>query len=67
MLVTLLGMITEVRLLHLEKAKSPMDVALLGMLTEVRLEQLENTELLMDVIPLGMTRSFISFPFTNKR
>ena len=35
--VTLLGIVTDVRLLHLEKAALPMDVTLLGMLTDVRL------------------------------
>ncbi len=38
--VTLLGMVTEVRLEQLEKAELPMEVTLLGMVTEVRLEQL---------------------------
>jgi hypothetical protein len=37
MTVTLLGMVTEVRLLHHSKASLPMDVTLLGMVTEVRL------------------------------
>ena len=39
MLVTLLGMVTEVRLLQPEKAKLLMRVRLLGMVTEVRLLQ----------------------------
>jgi len=34
--VTLLGMVTEVRPVQLEKAHSPIDVTLLGMVTEVR-------------------------------
>ncbi len=36
MLVTLLGMVTEVRPLQPEKAQFPMLVTLLGMVTEVR-------------------------------
>ena len=36
MLVTLLGIVTEVRLLQLEKALQPMLVTLLGIVTEVR-------------------------------
>ena len=37
MLVTELGMVTEVKLLHSEKAKLPMLVTELGMATEIRL------------------------------
>ena len=36
MLVTLLGMVTEVRLLHSINARFPMLVTLLGMVMEVR-------------------------------
>ena len=39
MLVTLLGMVTEVKLLQPEKALSLMVVTLLGMVTEVKLLQ----------------------------
>ena len=39
MLVTLLGMVMDVRPLHSENAPSPMLVTLLGMVTEVRLLQ----------------------------
>ena len=39
MLVTLLPIVTEVRLLQLEKAEFPMLVTLLGMVTEVKLLQ----------------------------
>ena len=39
MLVTLLGMVMEVREEQLEKAQSPMLVTLLGIVTEVREEQ----------------------------
>ena len=51
--VTLLGMVTEVRLQY-AKACSPMLVTLLGMVTEVRL-QLRNALSPMDVTLLGMT------------
>ena len=40
MLVTLLGMVTLIRLPHLQKAQSPMLVTLLGMVTLIRLPQL---------------------------
>ena len=36
-LVTLLGIVTEVRLLHLQNAEFPMLVTLLGMVMKVRL------------------------------
>ena len=39
MLVTLLGIVTEVRPLQPEKARSPMLVTLLGIVTEVRLQE----------------------------
>ena len=54
MYVTLLGMVTEVRLEQLEKARFAMDVTLLGMVTEVRLEQPEKAKLPMYVTLLGM-------------
>ena len=41
MFVTLLGIITDIRLRQLRKAASPMLVTLLGMVTEVRLLQPE--------------------------
>ena len=44
MLVTLLGMVTEVRPEQYENAELPMLVTLLGMVTEVRPEQLENAQ-----------------------
>ena len=52
--VTLLGMVTEVRLEQSEKALPPMSVTLLGMVTEVRLEQSEKALPPMSVTLLGM-------------
>ena len=43
MLVTLLPIVTEVKLLQPEKARLPMLVTLLGIVTEVKLLQPENT------------------------
>ena len=40
MLVTLLGMITDVKLLQPENAELPIEVTPFGIVTEVRLEQL---------------------------
>jgi hypothetical protein len=54
MLVTLLGMVTDVRLLQPEKAPDSMLVTLLGMVTDVRLLQPEKAELPMLVTLLGM-------------
>ena len=42
MLVTLLGIVMDVRAEQSEKAELPILVTLLGMVTEVSLEQLEN-------------------------
>ena len=53
MLVTLLGMVMEVRLVHQENASSPMLVTLLGMVMEVILQS-ENAEIPMLVTLLGM-------------
>jgi hypothetical protein len=39
--VTLLGIVTEVRLLQSLKAANPIDVTLLGIVTEVRLLHIE--------------------------
>jgi len=44
MLVTLLGIVIEVRLVQPENAESLMFVTLLGMVIEVRLVQSENAE-----------------------
>ena len=41
MLVTLLGMVTEVKLVQSAKANRPMLVTLVGMLTEVKLLQFQ--------------------------
>ena len=41
MVVTLFGMVIEVRLLHLKKAELPIVVTLFGMVIEVSPEQLE--------------------------
>ena len=58
MVVTLLGIVTEVKLLQLVKAKSPMLVTLLPIVTEVRLLQLWKASYPMLVTLLGMvTRS----------
>ena len=54
MLFTLLGMVTEVRPRHIEKALLPMLVTLLGMVTEVRPEQPSNAYSPMLVTLLGM-------------
>jgi membrane-associated HD superfamily phosphohydrolase len=54
MLVTLLGMVTEVKLLQLLNALSPMLVTLLGMVTEVKFQQLSNAHAPMLVTLLGM-------------
>ena len=54
MLVTLLGMVTLVRLVQPENAQSPMLVTLLGMVTLVRLVQSANAQSPMLVTLLGM-------------
>lgn len=43
MLVTLLGMVTELRLMQLENARFPKLITLFGMVTEVMELQSENT------------------------
>ena len=42
--VTLFGIVTEVRLLQLKKARLPMEITLLGMMTEVRPVQPEKAD-----------------------
>jgi hypothetical protein len=54
MLVTLLGIVTEVKLLQPEKAPFPMFVTLLGIVTEVKPLQPEKAPPAMDSIPSGM-------------
>ena len=54
MLVTLLGMVTEVKRLQSSKAPSPMLVTLLGIVTEVKLLQYAKVLLPMLVTLLGM-------------
>ncbi len=52
--VTELGMVTDVRLVQLENAYSPMEVTELGMVTDVMALQLENAPPPMEVTQLGM-------------
>ena len=59
MVVTLFGMVTEVRLVQVEKASFPMVVTLLGMVTEVRLLQPEKATFPMLVTLFGMVTDFI--------
>ena len=66
MLVTLDGMVIEVRPLQLWKVWSPMLVTLSGMVTEVRPEQPEKVKGPMEVRPSGITKSFTSSPFIYK-
>ena len=54
MLVTLLGIVTEVNLLQLEKAEFPMLVTLLGIVIEVKLLQPEKAYCPMLVTLLGI-------------
>src|SRR2546426_664240 len=54
MLVTLLGIVTLVRLVQRENAWDPMMVTLLGIVTLVRLVQAENAKLPMLVTLLGI-------------
>ena len=54
MLVTLLGIVTEVKPLQPEKADSPILVTLLGIVTEVKLVQPEKALPAMDSIPSGI-------------
>ena len=54
MLVTLLGIVTLVRLVQPENAQSPMLVTLLGIVTLVRLVQSENAASPMLVTLLGI-------------
>ena len=56
MLVTLLPIVTLVRLVQSENAESPMLVTLLGIVTLVRLEQPENAEspMLVTLLPIVM-------------
>ena len=66
MLVTLLGIVTEVKPLQPEKAEDPMLVTLLGIVTEVKPEQPEKALCPMLVTLLGITKSFTSSPFKYK-
>ena len=54
MLVTLLGIVTEVKPVQLVKAPSPMLVTLLGIVTEVKLLQPMKAPPAIDSIPSGM-------------
>ena len=58
-LVTLLGIITEVKLLQFWKADSPMLVTLLGMVIDVKLVQFWNAFFPILVTLLGMVKSVI--------
>ena len=60
MLVTLLGMMTEVRRVQLLKAELPIFVTLLGMVMEDRFVNLANAKSSMLVTFLGITKSTIS-------
>ena len=60
MLVTLLGMVIEVRPEQPQNAVSPMLVTLLGMVTEVRPEHPKNAQFPMLVTLLGIIRFAIS-------
>ena len=66
MLVTLLGMVTEVRPLQPLKAELPMLVTLLGMVTEARTLHSEKVFGPMLVTELGIINSFTSSPFRYK-
>jgi hypothetical protein len=59
MLVTLLGIVTEVKPLQSKKALSPMLVTLLGIVTEVKLPQPKKALLPILVTPLFITTLFI--------
>ena len=63
MLVTLLGMVTEVNPLQPQKAQSPMVVTLLGMVTEVNPLQPQKAQSPMLVTLFGMTKSVKIVPF----
>ena len=54
MLVTLLGIVIEVREEHLEKAEDPILVTLLGIVTDVKPEQCPNASYPILVTLLGM-------------
>ena len=54
MLVTLFGIVIDVRALHLKKAQSPMLVTLFGMVTDVRDSHPEKAELPILVTPSGI-------------
>ena len=59
MLVTVLGIVTEVKLLQLSKAKLPMLVTLLPIVTEVKLRQLLKASCPMLVTLLPITTYWI--------
>jgi hypothetical protein len=55
--VMFLGMVMEVREVHLSNAQFPIDVTFSGMATEVRRTQESNVEFAIDVTLLGMTNA----------
>lgn len=63
MLVTPLGIVTEVKPLQPENAEPPILVTLSGIVIEVKPVHHENAELSMLVTPLGITRFVMSVPF----
>ncbi len=52
--VTLLGIVTEVKLLHSRKAAYPIEVTLLGIVTEIKLLQPEKASYPIEVTLLGI-------------
>ena len=56
MLVTLLGIVIEVRPLQSQKAFAPIDVTLFGIVTEVRLLQSEKASSPIDVTLSGIVK-----------
>ena len=67
MLVTLLGMVIEVRPLHSSKAYFPILVTELGIAILVKPEHPENAPSLMDFTELGILISFRFLQSQNKR
>ena len=65
-MVTLLGMVTEVRPVQSRKAPTPIEVTLLGMVTEVRLVQPQKAYCLISITPFGITRFVTSEPLIVK-
>ena len=66
MLVTLFGMVIEVKPVQPKNARSPMLVTLVGMVIEVKPVQPENAQALMLVTLLGITRSVTRLPLRYK-